>query len=160
MVNVTASYSSKTFSFEGSKKLLDFFLVDSRILYFWYVFESIPKFIIELYALQCLFVRRSNKKQRRGRIISNFTKGETFSSLLQPSAFGHNCTMWLPSGTLQERSSSLFLFGQEENIPGHSIESRAYWFILKIVRMFLILMSRNSVMNAFTIVNITPTCKK
>ena len=34
------------------------------------------------HALQCLFVRGSNKKQKRGRIISNFTKVETFSSLM------------------------------------------------------------------------------
>ena len=32
--------------------------------------------------LKCLFVRESNKKQRAGRIILNFTKGETFSSLM------------------------------------------------------------------------------
>ena len=64
------------------KLLLDICLADSRILYFWYVLKSIHKFIIELHALQCLFVRGSNKKQRRGRIISNFTKGETFSSLM------------------------------------------------------------------------------
>ena len=30
------------------------------------------------------------------------------------------------SWTLQERPSSPLQFGQEENIPGHSIESRAY----------------------------------
>ena len=57
-------------------------LADSRILHFWQVLESLQKFIIELHALQCLFVRGSNKKQRRGSIISNFTNGETFSSLM------------------------------------------------------------------------------
>ena len=62
--------------------MLDLCLVDTRILYFGDVLESIHKFIIELNVLQCLFVRGSNKKQRRGRIISNFTKGETFSSLM------------------------------------------------------------------------------
>ena len=31
-----------------------------------------------------------------------------------------------PSCTLQERPSSPLQFGQEENIPGHSIERRAY----------------------------------
>ena len=41
----------------------------------------------------------------------------------------------------------------------NSIESRTYWFILKIARMFPILMSRNRLMNTF-IVNITPTCKR
>ena len=34
--------------------------------------------MMELHVLQCLFVRGYNKKQWRGRIISNFTKGETF----------------------------------------------------------------------------------
>ena len=82
MVNVTASYSPKTFSFEGSKWLLDLCLVDSRILYFWYVLESIRKSIIGLHVLQCLFVRESNKKTRRGRIVLNFTKGEPFSPLM------------------------------------------------------------------------------
>ena len=41
-----------------------------------------------------------------------------------------------PFCTLQKRSSSPLLFGQEENIPRHSIKRRAYWFILKIARMF------------------------
>ena len=68
------------FSFEGPKKLLDLCFADNRILYFWQVLESIHKFIIELHVLQCLFVRWSNKKERRGRIISNSTKGETLSS--------------------------------------------------------------------------------
>ena len=49
---------------------------------------SIHKFIIELHVLQCLFVRGSNKKQRRGRIISNF-----ISYLYQPS---DNIAMWSP----------------------------------------------------------------
>ena len=35
----------KTVSFEGSKKLLILCLVDSRILYFWYVMEFIHKLI-------------------------------------------------------------------------------------------------------------------
>ena len=47
--------------------------------YFWQVLESIHKFIIEIHVLQCLIVRGYNKKQRKGRIILNFTKGETFS---------------------------------------------------------------------------------
>ena len=49
--------------------------------------ESIHKFIIELHILQYLFVRGPDKKQWRGRIISNFTKGET-------SAVGDNITVW------------------------------------------------------------------
>ena len=78
MVNVTTSYFLKTFSFEGSNELLDFCLANSIILYFWYVLESILKFIIELHAVQSLSVRRCNKKQRRCRITLNFTKREIF----------------------------------------------------------------------------------
>ena len=72
----------KTYFFESSTQLSYLCFADSRIVYFWQFLEPIHKFIIELHVLQCLFVRGSNKKQRRGRIISNFTKGETFSSLM------------------------------------------------------------------------------
>ena len=84
MVNVTTSYSPKIISFEGS---LDLFLAGSRIFYFWQVLQFIHKFIIELHVLQCLFVKGSNKKQKRGRFISNFTKRETFSSLMTITCF-------------------------------------------------------------------------
>ena len=47
----------KKIAFEDSKLLLELCLVDSRILYFWYVRKSIHKFIIKLDALQCLFLR-------------------------------------------------------------------------------------------------------
>ena len=40
------------------------------------------------------------------------------------------------------------------------IESRTYWFTLKIAKMFPILTSRNRLKNTFIIVNITPTCKR
>ena len=96
MVNVTVSYYPKTFASEGSKLLLDICLADSRILYFWYFLKSIQKFIIELHSLQCLFARGSNKKQRRGRIISNSTKEETFSSLMTASTLGSNLIMRSP----------------------------------------------------------------
>ena len=79
----------QSISLENAKLLLiNLCLADSRILYFWQVLESIHKFIIELHVLQCLFVRGSNKKQRRGRIISNF-----ISYLYQPS---DNIAMWSP----------------------------------------------------------------
>ena len=39
---------------------------------------------------------------------------------------------------IQERSSSPLQFGQEENIPGHSTERKAYRFVLKIARVLLI----------------------
>ena len=53
-------------------------------------------------------------------------------------------------------SSSPFQFCREENLPVRSTERRAYWFSLKIARMFLILESRNRMMNTFIIVNINP----
>ena len=40
--------------------------------FFWQAVESIQRFIIELDGIQCLFVRWSDKQQRRGEIISNF----------------------------------------------------------------------------------------
>ena len=70
------------FFFESSEQLLDLCLTDTMILYFWQVVEFIHKFIIDLLVLQCLLVRGSNKEQRRGRAISDLTKGETFSSLM------------------------------------------------------------------------------
>ena len=47
-------------------------------------------------------------------------------------------------------------FGHKENIRGNSVESRTYWFILKVASMFPIITSRNRMMNTFVIVNITP----
>ena len=135
MVNVTASHFPKHFLLNTLSNLLDLCLADSRILYFWQVLESIYEFIIELYTLQFLFVRGSNKQQRSGRIISNFTKGQTFSFLWQPSTYVDNLTMDLPSCTIQKKLSSPFQFGLEEKILGHSIERRAYRFVLKIARM-------------------------
>ena len=104
--------SPKTFSFKSSKRL-----ADRRIVFFWQVLESIHKFIIEIHVLECLFVTGSNKKQRKARIVSNFTKGGTFHLLWQPSVLEGNLAMWSPP--------------LEENIPGYSIERKAYWFALK-----------------------------
>ena len=72
----------QNFSFESCKQLLDLCLAVSRILFFWQVLESIHSFFIKLHALQCLFVRESNKQQRKGTIILIFTKGDTFSSFM------------------------------------------------------------------------------
>ena len=80
-----------TFSSESSKKLkLNLGLADRRIIYIWQVLESIHKFIIDIHVLQCLFVRGSSKKQRRVRVISNFTKGETFSRLTWTKLYSCN----------------------------------------------------------------------
>ena len=37
---------------------------------------------------------------------------------------------------------------------------QTYWFILEIAGMFPILTSRNTMMNTFITVNITPTCRR
>ena len=55
--------------------------------------KSIHKFIIQLHVLQCLFVRGSNKKEKKGRIISNFIKEDTFCLLWQPIAL-RIVSMW------------------------------------------------------------------
>ena len=120
------------------------------------------EFIIELYDMQCLFARRSNKKQRRGRIIWNFTKGERlFSSygnymllgvisqcapilhlpkkaFLSPSLWSRREHTW----TLSWKENLLICF---ENCLGVSYEHKQ---------------SRNRMMNTFIISNITPTCKR
>ena len=120
-----------------------------------------PQFIIELHVLHCLFVEGSNEKPRRGRIILYLTEGETFSFLMTTK-----CSCWYSHSVIPflhppRKAFSLPLrFGQEKNIPGHSIENRAYWFVLKIARVFPFIMSRNRMMNTFIIVNITPTCKR
>ena len=53
-----------------------------------------------------------------------------------------NLTMPILSCTLKKRPSSLLQFGQEENIPGNSIEKRAYWLVLKIAGVFPICTGR------------------
>ena len=116
--------------------MLDLCLADSRFLYFSQILESIHKFIIELNALQSLFARGSNKQQSRGRVASNFTKVQTFSSLWQPGVLQGNLTMWLTLCTLQKRTSFPLQFCQKENIPRNSIERIAYWFVLKMSRVF------------------------
>ena len=119
--------------FENSKVLC---LTERRILYFWQVVESIHKFIIELHVLQCLFVRGSNEKQRKDKIISNFTKEETFSSVMTTKVLLGEISQYAPpSCTLQKRPFSPLQFGQEENIPGHSTEGRTYWYVLKLARV-------------------------
>ena len=111
----------ETSSFESFKQLLDFSFAGSRIRYFWQVLESIHKFIIELHVLQCSFVRR-------GRVISNFTKGENFDLLWQPSPIGGNLTIRPPSCTLQKIPLPPFHFGQDENIRGDSNErKKLFW---------------------------------
>ena len=127
-------------------------LANSRVLYFWYVLESTHKFIIEMHVLQCLFAGRSNKKQRRGRIISNFTKGETFSSLITSK-----CSWGQSHNVAPLLHPSAF-------IPPSVWPRREYIRTLNwkeiMSLMFLIPTSRNKMMDTFIIVNITPTGKR
>ena len=45
--------------------------------------------------------------------------------------------MWSPLlHPPKKKPFSPLQFGPEENIPGHSVERRAYWFVLKIFRVF------------------------
>ena len=137
-------------------------LAHTRILYDWYILESIHKFIIELEVLQCLIVKGSNKKQRgTGLLFQTSQKERLFHLLGQPSAFGGNLTMCSPT-LVPFKKGLLFHFSlaQKRNISEHSIERRAYWFILKIAKMFPIPTSRNRMINIFIIVNITSTCKR
>ena len=141
----------KTFSFESSKSLLDLYLANSRILSFWQVLECIHEFIIELHALQ-----------RRGSIISNFTKKRLFHLLWLPSALGGNLTMWPP-----------FLHPPKNTFLSPSIWSRRDTWTLNTWKESLLIcleycqgvpyshrQSRNRMMNFFIKVNITATWKK
>ena len=106
-----------------------------------------PVIYPEIYhILQCLFVRGFNKKQRRGRIISNFTKRFFISYDDQrPGAYGANFTMWLPLLAPSKKGLHLpFSFSKKRK---YSIKIRVYYFILKIATMFPLLTSRNSMIN-------------
>ena len=96
MVNVRASSFPKTYFLWKLLVItvLDLYLSDNRILYIWQVLESIHKFIIELHALKCLFVRGSNKKYRRGGFFHK--KERLFHLLWKLSALEGNLTMWFP----------------------------------------------------------------
>ena len=121
MVNVTPSYSPKAFAFEDSKLLLDLCLADSKIIYFWYVLKYIHKLIIELHAVQYLLVRWY-KKQRRVSVISNFTEGETFSSLMTTKySWGESNNVVHILVHLKKMLSSPLQFGQKEKKLGHPI---------------------------------------
>ena len=117
----------KAFSLENSRQLwLNLCLADSSILYFWQVLESIHKFIIVLHVLQCLFVKGSDKKQRRGRIIQIHKRRDFFISHDNQVLLGIISQFGPPSCTLQKRSFFPLQFGQEENISGNSIARGAY----------------------------------
>ena len=100
------------------------------------------------------------KNKREVGLFQILQKERFLHPLSQPSAFVGNLTMFPLSCAFQERSSSLLQFNQEQNIPGHPFTNRAYWFILKIARIFPILTSRNMTMKTFILVNINPVCKR
>ena len=88
----------KHFLVKALSNCYTFALLTARFLTFDSSWTLSTNFIIELHVPQCLFVRQSNKKQRRGRMISNFTKEETFSSLVTTTCswgWSHNVTSLL-----------------------------------------------------------------
>ena len=98
----------KTFALESSKWLIsNLGLAGSRILYFWQDLKSIHKFIIELHALQCLFVRGSNKKNRWVGLFQISQKERLFHVLYQPS---YNLAMWSPFASLLDPSKKSLSF--------------------------------------------------
>ena len=119
-------------------------LVTNKYWFRWTIFiqTGLGIYIQICYRTPCpvdLFVGSSDEKQRRGKIISNFTKGENFSSLMTTNnqvVLGVISQCGPPSCTLQKRPSSSLQFDPEKNIPGHLIKRRAYWFVLKITRVF------------------------
>ena len=64
----------------------------------------IHKFIIETYVLQCFLVRGSKGKKRRGRIISNFTKGDFFISYINQVLLGIISQCGPPPCTLPKKA--------------------------------------------------------
>ena len=129
-------------------------------MYFWEVLETIHKFIMKLHALEWLFLRGSNKQQRRGKIIPNFTKGQDFYLLLQPSALEGNLIV-----------RSLFLHPTKRH-SSSVWPRREYTWTLNWKGSLLICsekcqcvpyshgQSRNNMMNTFIIVNFIPACKR
>ena len=103
------------------------------------------------------------RKKRGVGLFQISQKERLFNLVWQPSALGGTVHNMPPTPSflhLPKKFSSPLQFGQEENIPEYSIERRAYWFVLKIARMFTVSMSRNRMMNRFLPVNFTPTCKR
>ena len=87
----------KTFSLENPKKLLlNLFIADSRILYFWQVLESTFNFIIEFHVLYYLFVKDLIKNKGGVGLFQISQKERLFHLLWQPSVLGDNLTMWSP----------------------------------------------------------------
>ena len=162
----------ETFSFGSSKYLLDLSFCDKRILL------TDPEIYPQKYRRTLcpaeLICKGSNKQQRRGGIILNFTKRETFFiSYNSQVLFKVISRCHPPSCTLWKRSSSPLQSTQEENVSGHSFERRAYLFVLLIWKKSLLIcfesyqgvpyfyrQSRKRMTNTFIMVNITLICKR
>ena len=145
--------SSKAWSMWEHHSLRNIFFFESLSSYWTFPFvstrfllnepDSVYKFIIDIHTMQSLHVGESKKQQKRGGIILNFTKGETFFiSYNNQVLLRVILQLGLPSCTLQKRLSSFLQFGQEENIPRHLFEKWSYWFVLKTVKLFQILTRR------------------
>ena len=97
-----------------------------------------PKFFKEIQTLLYLFKEESNKKQRRGRIISSFTKRETY---IQQTLTDFNNQVLL--GVI---SCCISLLAVSEKIIassfsfmlGHLFKRGTYWFVLRAGRVVLI----------------------
>ena len=131
MVSVTGYYFPKYFLLEALSNSYTFRLVTAG--FFWQVLESIHKSIVELYALLHLFVRGPNKQQRSGKIISNFTKGETFLiSYNNQVLLGIISQCNPPSCTLQKCFPLLFSLAKKRIYL--DISKKSLRFVLKTAR--------------------------
>ena len=99
-------------------------------------------------------------KNKGGVLLVQISQKRLFHLLWQPSALGVISQCDTYSCALQKRPSFSLQFGLAENIPGHSIEKRTYWFVLEISRMSLTPTSKNKMVSTFIIVNITRTYKR
>ena len=88
--------------------------------------------LIEPHVLQYLLVRVSNKKTKEGQDYFKFHKRRDFFISYINQVINLQCGPLFY--TLPKKVFPL-QFGQEENIPGNSIERRVYQFILKIARV-------------------------
>ena len=148
MVDVTASYSPKNFLLKALNNYKTFPLLTAR-----FCTLADPGIYPQIYhRAPCptvLILRGPNKLKkggRWGRVVSNFTKGQTFSSFMTTKCFlGYSHNAGSPSCILQKRPSTPFQLGQEENIPRNLVERRAYWFVFKITRVYSIPTGRGGI---------------
>ena len=104
--SILQNHTPQKYSLRSSKQLLVLHFGGSRI------FLTVPEIyskISKLHVLFYLFVRGSNKQQRRRGIIFNFTKGAHFFISCNNQLFFGLISQYSPSScTLQEKTSLLF----------------------------------------------------